>query len=291
MVITSHVSRITCSRITFSRITFHSPLSILMPELPEVETQLQYFRRTALGQCVERVIITAPNIIRTPTARAFANGLRGRSFVDAHRRGKYLIVSLDDGRWLILHFGMGGDLGHYKGPRERPEYTRIEFILTSGWRLAFTCPRKICRVMLVDDPSHVPALRDMGPEPLGGNFTLGFLERLIEERPRRRIKPLLMDQRMIAGVGNIYADEILFEARVRPDRSVSSLSGDETRRIHRETRRILRRAIRTASEPEFPSDFLVSRDARGAMCKVCGHAIEKKTIGGRTAHFCSVCQV
>jgi formamidopyrimidine-DNA glycosylase len=99
-----------------------------MPELPEVETQLQYFRRTALGQCVERVIITAPNIIRTPTARAFAKGLRGRSFVDAHRRGKYLIVSLDDGRWLILHFGMGGDLGHYKGPRQRPEYTRIEFI-------------------------------------------------------------------------------------------------------------------------------------------------------------------
>ena len=145
--------------------------------------------------------------------------------------------------------------------------------------------------MLVDDPSHVPALREMGPEPLGSAFTLGFFERLIEDRPRRRIKPLLMDQRMIAGVGNIYADEILFEAKVRPDRSVSSLSGDEIRRIHRETRRILRRAIRTASEPEFPSDFLVSRDGRGAMCKVCGHAIEKKTIGGRTAHFCSVCQV
>jgi formamidopyrimidine-DNA glycosylase len=131
----------------------------------------------------------------------------------------------------------------------------------------------------------------MGPEPLGGGFTLGFLERLIDERPRRRIKPLLMDQRMIAGVGNIYADEILFEARVRPDRTVSSLSGEEIKRIHRETRRILRRAILTASEPEFPTDLLVSRDARGAMCEVCGHPIEKKTIGGRTAHFCSVCQV
>lgn len=262
-----------------------------MPELPEVETQLLYFRSTVLGQCVERVIITAPNIIRNPSARAFARGLRGRCFTAAERRGKYLIVALDDGRSLILHFGMGGDLRHYRLPKERPPYTRIEFMLTGGWRLAFTCPRKICRVMLVDEIAHVPALREMGPEPLGSAFSLAFLLRLIEERPRRQIKPLLMDQKMIAGVGNIYADEILFEAGVRPDRQASSLSEDEIKLIHRATRRVLKRSIRTAGEEEFPSDFLVSREARGALCKVCGSPIEKKTIGGRTAHFCSTCQV
>jgi formamidopyrimidine-DNA glycosylase len=114
---------------------------------------------------------------------------------------------------------------------------------------------------------------------------------LIEERPRRQIKPLLMDQKMIAGVGNIYADEILFEARVRPDRLAAGLRGEEIKRIHRETRRVLRRSIRTAGDEDFPSDFLVSRDARGALCKVCGQSIEKKKIGGRTAHFCSNCQV
>jgi formamidopyrimidine-DNA glycosylase len=96
---------------------------------------------------------------------------------------------------------------------------------------------------------------------------------------------------MIAGVGNIYADEILFEARVRPDRLASTLREEEIRRIHRETRRVLRRSMRTADEEEFPADFLVSRDARGAVCKICGEPIEKKTIGGRTAHFCSHCQV
>jgi formamidopyrimidine-DNA glycosylase len=261
-----------------------------MPELPEVETRLIYFRRAALGQCVERVIVTAPNMIKSPGARAFARGLRGRYFVDACRRGKYLIIVLDDGRALILHFGMGGDLGYYEQPKERPEYTRIEFILANGCRLAFTCPRKICRVMLVDDPAQVPALRDMGPEPLGAAFRLAFLERLIEERPRRQIKPLLMDQKMIAGVGNIYADEILFEARVRPDRLGSSLREQEIKRIHRETRRVLRRSIRTAGDQEFPSDFLVSRDARGALCRVCDQPIHKKKIGGRTAYFCSHCQ-
>ena len=130
----------------------------------------------------------------------------------------------------------------------------------------------------------------MGPEPLGSGFSLAFLERIIEERPRRQIKPLLMDQRMIAGVGNIYADEILFEARVRPDRPGETLSSDEIKRIHRETRRVLRRSIRTAGEPEFPADFLVSRDSRGATCKVCGGPIEKKRIGGRTSHYCPRCQ-
>jgi formamidopyrimidine-DNA glycosylase len=262
-----------------------------MPELPEVETQLRYFRRTALGSCVDRVIITAPNIIKQPSARAFANGLRGRCFVDAKRRGKYLIVALDNGRTLILHFGMGGDLSYYKSPKERPEYTRIEVLLSNGWRLAFTCPRKICRVMLVDDASHIPALKQMGPEPLGDVFSLAFLQHLLEQHPRRQIKPLVMDQKMIAGVGNIYADEILFEAKVKPDRIASSLSEDEIKRIHRETRRVLRRAIKTAGEEDFPSDFLVSRDARGVACKNCGSQIEKKKIGGRTSYFCRNCQV
>lgn len=262
-----------------------------MPELPEVETRLQYFRRTLLGLCIERVIITAPNMIKNPTARAFAIRLRGRCFVDAFRRGKYLIIVLDDGRNLILHFGMGGDLGYYKLPGERPDYTRIEFLLTNGCRMAFTCPRKICRVMLVDETEHVPALREMGPEPLGSAFSLGFLERLIEQRPRRQIKPLLMDQKMIAGVGNIYADEILFEAGVRPDRLASSLSEEAIKRIHQATRRVLRRALRTADQEEFPSDFLVSREARGAVCRVCGQPIQKKTIGGRTSYFCAHCQV
>ena len=262
-----------------------------MPELPEVETQLRYFRKTTLGSCVERVIVTAPNIIRHPGARAFSRGLRGRCFIEAFRRGKYLVVALDDGRALILHFGMGGDLHYYRSTTERPDYTRIEFILANGWRLAFTCPRKICRVFLVDDVSRVPALKEMGPEPLGNAFSLAFFERLIDERPRRQIKPLLMDQRMIAGIGNIYADEILFEAKVRPDRIASTLSEEEIKRIHRETRRVLRRSIRTAGEEEFPADFLVSRDARGAACKICGQGIEKKRIGGRTSYFCSHCQM
>jgi formamidopyrimidine-DNA glycosylase len=262
-----------------------------MPELPEVETRLIYLRSTALGQQVRRVLVTAPNLIKSETARAFTRKLRERRFVGARRRGKYLIITLDDGRELILHFGMGGDLHYYPTARERPAYTRIEFIFASGLRLAFTCPRKICRVMLVDRVSEVPALREMGPEPESKHFSFAYIERLCEESPLRQIKPLLMDQRKIAGVGNIYADEILFSSGVRPDRCASSLSGEELRCLHRETRRVLRRAIKTAADDEFPSDFLVSRDRGGAGCKRCGGPIERKKINGRTSHFCPTCQV
>ena len=262
-----------------------------MPELPEVEVRLHYLRRMALGRRIERVIVTAPGMIKSSKGAAgFARGLRGRRLMEASRRGKYLLIKLDDGRSLILHFGMGGDLHYYNDPADKPDYTRIEFFLDGGARLAFTCPRKICRVMLVDDPSTVPALRDMGLEPLDRGFSLARLERLIEESPRRQIKPLLMDQRKIAGVGNIYADQILFEASVRPDRRASTLGEEEIRRIHQQTRRVLRRAIPIAAEEDFPRDFLVSLNAGGASCKRCRQPIERKTIGGRTAYFCPGCQ-
>jgi formamidopyrimidine-DNA glycosylase len=261
-----------------------------MPELPEVEHRLQYFKRVAIGERVLRVAVSAPNMIKSPAVRSFAAGLAGRQFVGASRRGKYLLVDLDNGRTLILHFGMGGDLHVYEKARERPAYTRLEFLLESGRRLAFTCPRKICRVMLVDRAHDVPALSGMGPEPLGRRLTLGHLQTVIENSPERLIKPLLMDQRKIAGVGNIYADEILFEAAVRPDRKASSLSDSEIKLIHQATRRILRRALKTGGDEEFPENFLVSRDARGAECRQCGQPIQSKRISGRTAYFCRRCQ-
>jgi formamidopyrimidine-DNA glycosylase len=260
-----------------------------MPELPEVEARLVYFKREALGRVIERVIATAPNMIKSSRVTSFARALRGRRMVDATRRGKYLLINLDNSRTLILHFGMGGDLFLCNGSSELPNYTRIVFVLDRGV-LAFTCPRKICRVMLVDSIEEVPALREMGPEPLTGAWSLAHLESLIECNPRSRIKPLLMDQRRVAGVGNIYADQILFEAGVLPDRRAASLSETEIKRIHRETRRVLRRALRTATDEELPADFLLSRRQLGNGCTRCSTTIEKQTIAGRTAYYCPTCQ-
>ncbi|MEW6208585.1 MAG: DNA-formamidopyrimidine glycosylase [Acidobacteriota bacterium] len=260
-----------------------------MPELPEVENRLHYLRRNALGKRILRVEVTAKGMIKAPAAGSFARRLQGRLLIEAFRRGKYLVVALDNG-FLVLHFGMGGDVIMHSSKQDAPAMTRIDFILDDGNRLAFTCPRKICRVFLVDDISDIPALRRMGPEPLGGQFTFAYLCHTISLSPRRMIKPLLMDQEKIAGVGNIYADEILFGAGVRPDREASTLTSEEIRLIYRETRRVLRRAIRTGGEENFPSDFLVSRSAQRAACLRCAGEIKKKRIGGRTAYFCARCQ-
>lgn len=270
-----------------------------MPELPEVQTRLLFLRRTALGQTVKDVAVNENGIIRQAglgynrdrsCVREFIRGLRGRTLVDAFRRGKYLIVTLDNGRALILHFTMGGDLAFYKHPSERPAYTRIELKFESGWRMAFTCPRNICRVMLVDEPSEVPGIRTMGPEPLSREFTLSYMKRILRSSASRRIKPLLMDQTKIAGVGNIYADEILFEARVSPLRIAGELDDQEVKKLHHATKRVLKLAVNNPSEPELPPEYLMSRYAEGLPCARCSGKLDRIRINGRSAYLCPRCQ-
>jgi formamidopyrimidine-DNA glycosylase len=261
-----------------------------MPELPEVENRLIYLKRTALGQVIKQVKVLEPRIIKEPAARTFARAIRGRKILDARRRGKYLIIALDDGRALILHFRMGGNLHYYQQADERPEFTRIEFLLASGARLAFTCPRNLCCVMLLDDVSKLPALSRMGPEPLSSDFNLAYFKRLIQQSRSQQIKPLLMDQKKIAGIGNIYADEILFEAGVRPDRRAATLSEEEIKRLYRAIGRVLRRSIKAGGEEETNRSFSFSRGASAPACPRCGRQIQKKRISGRTAYFCPNCQ-
>lgn len=269
-----------------------------MPELPEVETQLIYLRRIGLGRVIERVTVLEPRIVKSPAATrgncecaaGFAKALRGRIMVAARRRGKYLIVELDNATALILHFAMGGELLYFERRGDRPPYTRIDFKLAGGGHLAFTCPRNICRVMVVRDPNQIPHLGRMGPEPLEPEFTRRHLESVLKRSPRRQIKPLLMDQKNVAGIGNIYADEILYASRVRPRRPAGTLNRNETGRIFTAIRRVLRRALETAAEPDFPRDYLVSRWEEGAGCRRCGNPITRVTIAGRTAYFCSKCQ-
>ncbi|MGH9760006.1 MAG: Fpg/Nei family DNA glycosylase, partial [Blastocatellia bacterium] len=190
-----------------------------MPELPEVESRLVYLRQTALGQVIDKVIVTEPRIIKAPSVAQFTRRLKNRRLVEAVRRGKYLVITLDDGRALVMHFTMGGGLHYYEGSEEPPRFTRIEFFFRNRKRLAFTCPRNICRVMLVDSVEEIKGLREMGPEPLASDFNLGVLKELVLGGKSGKIKSVLMDQRSIAGIGNIYADEILFQAGVLPQRS------------------------------------------------------------------------
>jgi formamidopyrimidine-DNA glycosylase len=261
-----------------------------MPELPEVESQLDYLRANALGRAIRKVSILEPRIIKNSSPASFRRALVGRRLVAASRRGKYLIVNTDGRRVLVLHFGMGGDLQYYTEPQQRPRFTRIEFTLDNGYRLAFTCPRNICRVMSVDSPLDIPGLREMGPEPLCKDFTSSVFKALIRTGTSRAIKAFLMDQKRIAGIGNIYADQILFEAVIRPTRKTSDLDAIETGRLYRSIRRVLKQALPIASEESLPSHYIYSRDFRGQGCPVCGRPFEKTRVGGRTTRYCAGCQ-
>jgi formamidopyrimidine-DNA glycosylase len=261
-----------------------------MPELPEVESQLNYLRSTALGRTIRKVGVLEPRVIKNSSPSSFRRALTGRRIAGASRRGKYLIVEMGGGRILVLHFMMGGDLQYYQDPKQRPRFTRIEFTLDNGFRLAFTCPRNICKVMSVRSTTEVPGLRDMGPEPLCKAFTLPIFSSIIEAGGSRAIKALLMDQRRIAGIGNIYADQILFEARTRPTRKISSLDAGEVSRIYRSIRRVLKKALPTASDESLPRHYIYSRDFRGLGCPICGNPFEKTQVGGRTTRYCATCQ-
>jgi formamidopyrimidine-DNA glycosylase len=261
-----------------------------MPELPEVESQLDYLRSNALGRAIRKVSVFEPRIIKNLTAASFRRALTGRRLVAASRRGKYLIVNTDARRVLVLHFGMGGDLQYYLSPQQRPRFTRIEFILDNGYRLAFTCPRNICKVMSVGSPLDIPGLREMGPEPLCKDFTLSVFKTLLGSSTTRAIKAFLMDQKRIAGIGNIYADQILFETGIRPTRKTSALDATETSRLYRSIRRVLKDALPTAAEEALPSHYIYSRDFSGQGCPDCGGPFEKTRVGGRTTRYCPVCQ-
>ena len=261
-----------------------------MPELPEVESQLNYLRATALGRTIEKVVVFEPRIIKSSGSATFRKYLAGQRLVSAARRGKYLIVDTDGGRVLVLHFGMGGDLHYYRDLEQRPRFTRIEFILDNGYRLAFTCPRNICRAMSVRTASDVPGLRQMGPEPLCEAFTLSIFRSLIASGASRAIKALLMDQTRIAGIGNIYADQILFEAGIRPIRRTADLDDTEVRRLYRSIRRVLKKALPTANEEALPGHYIYARDERGLGCPSCDQPFEKTRVGGRTTRYCGLCQ-
>lgn len=261
-----------------------------MPELPEVETIARMLEPRLLGRRIRRVRILSPEIVEGDAGR-LAGRLRGRVIQQLSRRGKYLLVRLD-GAVLTLHLGMTGRL-RWDG-RAGP-HTRAIFVLDQG-RLLFDDPRKFGSLEAGDAPS--PRLAKLGPEALA----ISSRELAARLRGRRApIKTLLMDQRVLAGVGNIYSDEALFRARIHPLTPAGRLSLAEVKRLHRAIRRVLREAIAAGGSSvsdyvnadEEPGWFQLEHRVyrrTGRPCPRCGAPIQRVVIAQRSAHFCPRCQ-
>lgn len=270
-----------------------------MPELPEVETVVRDLVASGLvGQTITRVSVLWPGTLRNVTPRQLQRRLRTRTISTIRRHGKYILICVDPD-WLIIHLGMSGNLffSHHRQP-----HSRVVLELSDRRYLVFRDPRKFGRIWLVPHPRDV--IGRLGPDALDKNLSASaFAARL--RNHRRSVKSLLLDQEIIAGVGNIYADESLWRARIHPLSQAADLSEHQLHELYAALRGVLHRAIhrRGTSLGEGQSNyrrpdgasggyrrFLRVYQRTGEPCGRCGTPIKRFRLSQRSTHFCPHCQ-
>ena len=273
-----------------------------MPELPEVETTARSLRMRLPGKRVVCVGgVDWPRMIPNTSQAELAGVLRGLAVTTVDRRGKYLLLGFEDDRWLAIHRKMSGNLLIRAGDAPPEAHTHLEIGFDDGTLMRFVDARKFGRVYLFGSKHDLDAFvaARLGPEPLT-ELDASSLRALLKGR-RGRIKSLLLDQAFLAGVGNLYADEALWEARIHPLRSADSLSTVDVARLAPAIKDVLTRGIerrgtsfstyRDADESRGDNqDYLNVYGREGQPCPRCGRPIKRITIGMRSAHYCSYCQ-
>jgi formamidopyrimidine-DNA glycosylase len=273
-----------------------------MPELPEVETIIRGLEKSIIGRKIINVRVREEKLIAFPEPGDFIVDLRGRKISNISRRGKYILINLTANKTLVIHLRMTGQLMVKRRSEFYRKHTHVIFELDDGTDLRFNNTRKFGRLYLVETGKweRVGGLSKLGPEPLSDELSLNKFKSLFKNR-RGKIKSLLLNQRFIAGLGNIYSDEALFMAGIKPGRHVSTLSESEIERLYYAIRNILKLGIEyggttlrdylTASGEKggFQNKLKVFQRS-GEYCPICHSKIVKEKVGGRTSHFCPKCQ-
>ncbi len=277
-----------------------------MPELPEVETVRRGLEQHLVGRRIETVEVGRERTVRRTSREALIAGLSDTVVERADRRGKYLVLPLDSGDALMIHLRMSGQVLLAESGSSRPPHTHVVMHLDDGHEAWFVDPRTFGEVV-VFDPERIdhelPELARLGVDPIADPFDVDVLRAALGTS-RRALKPMLLDQHVIAGIGNIYADEILHRARLRPDRPASSLDRRRVRALHRAIVDVLGEAIEAggstlgdAQYVDLMGDGGSYQDEHrvygrgGERCSTCGRGwIQRVVTGGRGTHFCGVCQ-
>jgi formamidopyrimidine-DNA glycosylase len=270
-----------------------------MPELPEVETYRRFINEVAVGQTITGLDVRDTHVLAVPEDELRA-ALLGRTITGTGRLGKNCFLELDNGRLLVLHFGMTGDIGAFRAAEDAPRFTRVAWQLSdSGLSLAFIDPRKFGRIRLAESAEAYQKAKKLGPDALQITAT-----ELHQKLSRRRVfvKPLLLDQSLTAGLGNWIVDEVLFQAKIHPERLGNSLTEQETTALHAAIQLVLTTAIQhEAHYRHFPASFLIharewddsatpGSDAHTFCPRHLKTKIEKFYVGGRATYTCPVCQ-
>src|SRR6476646_3697172 len=259
-----------------------------MPELPEVETFKRYLDSTSLHQRITNVDVWDAYVLKRVSARQLAWRLKGRRFENSHRHGKHLFVRAGDELWLRLHFGMTGWLQYLKRNEETPKTARVLFSFANNRRLAFDDQRKFGEIELIEDVDEFVQTRSLGPDAL--EISLSQFKAIVGKH-RGAVKAILLNQQLIAGIGNLYADEILFRVRMHPATDAVRLNDKDLTGLFRAMRHVLEKAIALKTDfNRLPKTWLLTHRGKRGRCPRCGRALKSATIGGRTSWFCAHCQ-
>lgn len=275
-----------------------------MPELPEVQTLVDDLNAAGLvGRTVEKARVYWSRTIAEPDPQNFCRRIKGLRITAIWRRGKYLVFDFKSGDHLLLHLRMSGRLNLVPHDRRRAKHEHVVFNLDNGLQLRFQDTRKFGRMLLLQETGKI--FERLGIEPLSKTFTARVLGQIVHRR-QRMMKPLMLDQSIVAGLGNIYVDEALWDARIHPCRRSNALSESEIKALHRAIRKVLRRGLQNmgtslgSGKANFYS--VARRSARnqdelkvfrrtGQPCPRCKNPIERIIIGQRSTHVCINCQI
>lgn len=265
-----------------------------MPELPEVETIRRDLEKVIVGKKITDVCVHNPRVIREPSEEKFKKGLAGAAVKGVLRKAKVLILELSSGKFLVIHLKMTGQLV-YPGSADK---SRVSFCLSDGKILDFNDQRLFAELRLLDDWRNLKFIQGLGPEPF--EISAGQFKQMLSSK-KTKIKPLLMDQAFISGIGNLYAAESLFRAKILPERPAQSLSDKEKELLFREIKAVLKEAIhyggssvdnyvRLSGERGNYARQHKVYGREGKPCLLCKSPIKRISLGGRGTYFCPQCQ-
>ncbi|MEK4565877.1 DNA-formamidopyrimidine glycosylase [Alkalihalobacillus sp. FSL R5-0424] len=274
-----------------------------MPELPEVETVKRTLEELVVGKTIQSVEIAWPNIIKRPADPAeFTTEIKGQTIHSMRRRGKFLLFDLDD-LVMVSHLRMEGRYGVYKEEDEPVPHTHVTFGFSDGTELRYQDVRKFGTMHLFEkgkEEETMPLIQ-LGVEPFDNAFTIELLKNA-SRKTTRKIKPFLLDQKTVVGLGNIYVDEALFRARIHPERLAHSLTDEEFKRLHHSIVETLSEAVKLGGssiksyvngqgEMGMFQQTLEVYGRKNESCKHCDDTIIRIVVGGRGTHYCPTCQV
>ncbi|MBD3190267.1 MAG: Fpg/Nei family DNA glycosylase [Candidatus Heimdallarchaeota archaeon] len=257
-----------------------------MPELPEVEIFKQYIDSTSLHKKIVNVDLTTPSLLGKITKEQLIEVLKNQKFEKTDRYGKHLLVGLDHELylWLILHFGMSGNLEYFKESSDKPKYTKLLIEFENGYHLAYINIRKLGEINLSKNITDFIKAKDLGPDVL--QISYQKFRAIISSR-RGTIKYTLMNQHIMAGIGNVYADEILFQTAINPETKANEIAEKKREELYDNMKKILKKAIEAGAEfGGLPDWFLISHRANNGRCPKCNTKLKQIKVSGRTTYYC-----